>query len=122
KTRCDVCASKFNTTTALLRHRELRHHITALEAECVTFVKFYNGQEIVWPPPRIRTGRSISYKQWISGIVESINSFLHPKAAGKWCRVERYYVPETYIQALLASMPNAFINSAREKRHFRPPV
>lgn len=38
---------------------------------------------------------------------------------GKWCRVERYYVPETYIQALLA---NAFINSAREKRHLRPPV
>ena len=82
KTHCDVCASKFNTTTALLRHRESRHHITALEAEYVTFVKFYHGQEIVWPPPRIRTGRSISYKQWISGIVKSINSFLHPKAAG----------------------------------------
>ena len=42
--------------------------------------------------------------------------------SGKWCRVERYYVPETYIQALLASMPNAFINSAREKRHLHPPV
>ena len=41
---------------------------------------------------------------------------------GEWCRVERYYVPETYIQALLSSMPNAFINSAREKRHLRPPV
>ena len=45
-----------------------------------------------------------------------------PLVSGKWCRVERYYVPETYIQALLASMPNAFINSARERRHLRPPV
>ena len=43
-----------------------------------------------------------------------------PLVSGKWCRVERYYVPETYIQALLASMPNAFINSARERRHLRP--
>ena len=31
-----------------------------------------------------------------------------PLVSGKWCRVERYYVPETYIQALLASMPNDF--------------
>ena len=42
--------------------------------------------------------------------------------SGKWCRVERFHVPEKYVQALLADMPNAFINSAREKRHFRPPV
>ena len=29
KTRCDVCASKFNTTTALLRHRvETSHYRT----------------------------------------------------------------------------------------------
>lgn len=41
---------------------------------------------------------------------------------GKWCRVERYDVPEDFVQALLADMPNAFINSAREKRHLRPPV
>ncbi|PFX14659.1 hypothetical protein AWC38_SpisGene21173 [Stylophora pistillata] len=111
----------FNTTTALLRHRESKHRIAALKAEWATFVKLYNGQQIVQPPARIRT-RSINYKQWISGIVESLNSSLHPKAAGKWCRVERYYVPETYIQALLARMPNAFLNSAREKRHLRPPV
>ena len=42
--------------------------------------------------------------------------------SGKGCRVERYYVTETYIQALLASMPYAFINSVRGKRHLRPPV
>lgn len=41
---------------------------------------------------------------------------------GKWCPVERFHVPEKYVQAMLADMPNAFINSAREKRHFRPPV
>lgn len=42
--------------------------------------------------------------------------------SGKWCRVERYHVPEDHFQALLADMPNAFINSARDKRHLRPPV
>ena len=38
------------------------------------------------------------------------------------CGVERFHVPEKYFQAMLADMPNAFINSAREKRHFGPPV
>lgn len=49
-----------------------------------------------------------------------LNSSLLP--LGKWCRVDRYDVPEEYLQALLADMPNAFINSIREKRHLRPPV
>lgn len=81
KTRCDLCPSEFNTTTALLRHREAKHHI---DAHSVTFLPFYNGQEVIRLPSRIRRGRrSSSYKQWISGIVDSINSCLHPKAAGK---------------------------------------
>ena len=41
---------------------------------------------------------------------------------GKWCCVERYDVPEHHFQALLADMPSAFINSARKKRHLRPPI
>ena len=31
-------------------------------------------------------------------------------------------MPGEYVQILLADMPNAFINNAREKRHLRPPV
>lgn len=31
-------------------------------------------------------------------------------------------MPREYVQILLADMPNAFINKAREKRHLRPPV
>ena len=31
-------------------------------------------------------------------------------------------MPEEYVQILLADMPNAFINSGREKKHLRPPV
>ena len=27
KTRCDLCRSEFNTTTALLKHREARHSL-----------------------------------------------------------------------------------------------
>ena len=42
--------------------------------------------------------------------------------SGKWCRVERFHVPEKYVQAMLADMPNAFINSDGEKRHLRPPL
>ena len=41
---------------------------------------------------------------------------------GKWCRVDRYDVPEAYLKALLGDIPNVFVNSAREKRHFGPPV
>ena len=41
---------------------------------------------------------------------------------GKWCRVERFDVPEEYVQVLLADMPNAFLNSTRERRHLCPPV
>lgn len=36
--------------------------------------------------------------------------------------MERYFVPEEYVQTMLRDMPNAFINSAREKRHLRAPV
>ena len=31
-------------------------------------------------------------------------------------------MPEEYVQILLADMPNAFINSGREKKHLRPLV
>ena len=31
-------------------------------------------------------------------------------------------MPESYFEALLAPMPNAFPNSVRDKRHLRPPV
>ena len=81
KTRCDLCPSKFNTTNALLRHREAKH----IDAHSVAILPFYSGQEVIPLTPRIRRGqRSSGYKQWISGIVDSINSCLHPKAAGKY--------------------------------------
>ena len=51
-----------------------------------------------------------------------IRPVLRSLFSGKWCRVERYFVPEKYVQAMLADMPKAFINSAREKQHLRPPV
>lgn len=42
--------------------------------------------------------------------------------SGKWCRVERHFVSKDFLQTILTDMPNAFVNSVREKRHFRPPV
>ena len=41
---------------------------------------------------------------------------------GKWCRVDTFDVPEEYFKALLGDLSNVFLNSAREKRHFRYPV
>lgn len=85
KTQCDICPSTFNTTTALMRHRCSKHRT---DAEPITSLPFYNGQEVLRLPPTIRTGpRSFSYKQWITGIVDSLNSCLHPKAAGMYFKL-----------------------------------
>ena len=75
----DLCPCMFNTTTALLRHRKSKHHIVT---ESATSFLFYNGQELVQRPKQ-KGQRSSSYKQWISGMADSINSCLHPKATGK---------------------------------------
>ncbi|XP_068697455.1 uncharacterized protein [Montipora foliosa] len=119
KTHCDLCMSSFNSTTALLRHRLVKHR----KADWVLSLPFYKGDEVVQLPPRSKKGRrSTTYKQWLGGIIDSINSCLHPKPPGKWCRVESYDIPKEFFQAMLGDMPNAFVNSVREKRHLRPPV
>ena len=80
KMRCDLCPSEFNTMTALLKHRETKHS----GATKVSYLPFYNGQEMVGLLPEKRKGcRPASYKQWLDGIVDSIESCLHPKARGK---------------------------------------
>ena len=80
KTRCDVCPSEFNAMNALLKHRETRHS----GARTITFLSFYKGKNMIELPKRTRKGRRPgSYRQWLGGIVESINSCLHPKAMGK---------------------------------------
>ena len=85
KTHCDICPSTFNTTTALMRHRDSKHRT---DAEPVTSLPFYIGQEVLRLPPTIRTGpRSARYKEWITGIVDSMNSCLHPKAAGMYFKL-----------------------------------
>ena len=79
KTRCDLCPSEFSTT-ALLKHRETKHS----GARKVSYLPFYNGQEMVKLLPEKRKGRRpASDKQWLDGIVDSIGSCLHPKARGK---------------------------------------
>ena len=80
KTRCDLCFLEFNTTTALLKHRETKHS----GAQMITFLPFYNGQDMIQLPESTRKGRrSENYRQWLGGIAESINSCLHPTAMGK---------------------------------------
>lgn len=42
--------------------------------------------------------------------------------SGKWCRVERFDVPEEYLRNLLSDMPGASLNTIEERRHWRPPI
>lgn len=52
----------------------------------------------------------------------TLDNISHFLGLGKWCRVERYDVPQSHFEAMLADMPNAFPNSVRDRRHLRPPV
>ena len=79
KTHCDVCPAIFNTTTALLRHRSAKHS----DATSVASLPFYSGETIIDLPSRHWKGRRpLNYKQWLGGVVDSINSCLHPKVPG----------------------------------------
>jgi len=72
KTCCDLCPSALNTTTVLMRHGSLKHRT---DAEPITSLPFYSGPEVLRLPPTIRTGlRSSSYKQWVTGNVDSMSS------------------------------------------------
>ena len=41
---------------------------------------------------------------------------------GKWCRVERFDVPENFLANLLSDMPSAFLNTTKPKRHLHLPL
>jgi len=84
KTHCNICPATFNTTTALLRHRCARH----AQATPVTSLQFYRGEKIVdLPSTQWKGRRPLNYKQWLGGVVDSINSCLHPKVPGnELCR------------------------------------
>jgi len=68
-------------------------------------------------PKRISAKESIC-----SRVTRHFNNIFVLLPLGKWCRIDRFDVPEEYVQVLLADMPNAFLNSTRERRHLRPPV
>ena len=73
KTHCDLCPAIFNTTTALLRHRSAKH----AEAASVASLPFYSGEKMIDLPSRRWKGRRpLNYKQWLGGVVDSINSCL----------------------------------------------
>lgn len=79
KTHGDICVAIFNTATALLRHRSARH----AEATSVASLQFYSGEKIVdLPSTQWKGRRPLNYKQWLGGVVDNINSCLHPKVPG----------------------------------------
>lgn len=80
KTHWDLCLCSFNITVALLWHRLVKHS----QAETVSFLPFYKGEEVIQLLWTTKKGcRSATYKEWIGGVVDSVNSCLHPKAPGK---------------------------------------
>ena len=42
--------------------------------------------------------------------------------SGKWQRVERLDCPEDFFKLLLRKLSSAFVNSVKERPHWRPPV
>jgi len=105
KTRCDLCPSAFNTTTALMRHRSSKH---CTDAEPITSLLFYSGQEVLRLPPTIRTGlSSSSYKQWVTGIVDSMNSWIHEFQKPLVCILNLFFV--TCSNSCQKMCPHTFV-------------
>jgi len=80
KTHCDSCPANFNKTTVLLRHRKAKH----VEAKSIKSLPFYsgNGIKLSLPSCHWKGRRPVNYNKWLGGVVDSINSRLHPKAPG----------------------------------------
>ena len=70
----------FNTTTALLRHRNAKY----ADAKSIKSLPFYSdeGIKLSLPSCHWKGRRPVNYKQWLGGVVDSINSCLHHKAPG----------------------------------------
>lgn len=102
KTHCDLCPAIFNTTTALLRHRSAKH----AEAASVASLPFYSGEKMIDLPSRRWKGRRpLNYKQWLSGVVDSFNSCLHPKVPGNQsCRSSACSCIDHEMNALFSAM------------------
>lgn len=79
KTHCDLCPLKFTTTSALLKHILVKHAASG-PVKCLPF--YLNDAKIQVPSGRRTTLRSGAYKQWLTGITESVNFTFHPKVAG----------------------------------------
>lgn len=79
KTSCHICGKEFSTSKALAAHTLSKHHVLSL----TTQPKFrFGGNVYELPVPRTIADYTGAFKQWLTGIVESINSSLTPKAAG----------------------------------------
>ena len=95
KTLCDKCEKKFSTTTALLKHRTSKH----VTARRVKQLPFYMGEIMVSVPKPYSGSPSEdlfqSYKLWLSGVAESVNSTLHPKVSGEcqYAFIKRLFKP-----------------------------
>jgi len=77
---------------------------------------------VLWAFESLEPKRISAKESICSRVTRHFNNIFVLLPFGKWCRTERFDVPEEYVQVLLADMPNAFLNSTRERRHLRPPV
>ena len=76
-TACDICLKEFRTTNALSKHKLVKHQQEIIGQPCFRI----GGTPLTLPQPKVTNISGFS--AWMSALVESINSSLNPKAAGK---------------------------------------
>ena len=71
-------------------------------------------------PAKVLPSDEASYKQFLSGITEMVNSFLKPDVKSKWVKIDLIMVPTPLFQHLLFDLGLHKPYSARRARHPLP--
>jgi hypothetical protein len=80
-TDCKSCEKKFKSRRTLVKHHFERH----FDESPPKNLDFYDnqGKSETLVPVDLLNSETDNYKQWLAGIVESINGSLHPQLPGK---------------------------------------
>jgi len=81
---CSSCKKKIKTLYSLKKHTALRHEETDGNPIIAVF-KDSTGNVVELPQARNSLDREnhAGYKMWLSGLIERLNSTLHPRLPGK---------------------------------------
>lgn len=78
---CDYCEKNFKSFWTLSKHQLIKHG-----KDTRSQLKFKNkeGKAFIPPKPKVLDMHELeSYKHWLAGITERVNSQFHPRLPGK---------------------------------------